>query len=100
MIDGFGVRYIKCGDRQSAFSFLLHDLVFCFVGFIDVSTGHDNIHDRAFGEMLNNAITDSLVTSGDDNGFFFIFHKNAGCRKRYLFILGKLCDKKSSMKII
>jgi hypothetical protein len=83
LIDFFGVRYIKCGDRQSALSFLLHDLVFCFVGFIDVSTCHDNIHDRAFGEMLNNSITDSLVASGDDNGFFFIFHKNAGCRKRY-----------------
>jgi hypothetical protein len=89
LIDGFGVRYIKWGDRQSALSFLLDDLVFGFVGFIDVSTCHDNIHDRTFGEMLNNTITDSLVTSGDDNGFFFIFHKNAGCRKKIFIYFRK-----------
>ena len=100
MVDAFGVRDIKCGDRQSGLSFLLHDLVFCFIGFINVSACHDNFHDRAFGEMLNNAVTNSLVTSSDNNVFFFIFHEMWVVEKDiYLFFWKKLYDKKSSMNI-
>jgi hypothetical protein len=90
VIDAFGVGDVKFNDRDLSFSSILHDLLFGLVGLINVSTGHDDIHDWALDEMLNDTIANSLVASSNNNGSFFVFHHKFVDRKRYYFLEQKL----------